>query len=65
MVAGVFVLYSASLQEILENNFIILKLFDIFSRGIYVVVLPEQASARGSDLVLSLSDQCWEIFLLK
>lgn len=65
MVPGVFVLYSASLQEVLENNFITLKLFDIFSRGIYVVVLPVQAHAWGSDLVLSFPDHCWEIFLLK
>lgn len=59
MVAGVFVLCSASLQEALENNFIILKWFDAFSRGICVVVLPVQVRAWVSDLVLSFPDQCW------
>lgn len=45
MVAGVFVLHSASLQEVLENNFIILKWFDVFSGEICVVMLPVKAWA--------------------
>lgn len=62
MLAGVFVLHSGSLQEVLENNFTVLKWF---SGEICVVVLPVQAWTWVSDLVLSFHDQCWEIFLLK
>lgn len=48
MVAGVLV-HSASLQWVLQNNFIILKWLDEFSGGICVVVLPVQAEAWVSD----------------
>lgn len=46
MVAGVLV-HSASLQWVLQNNFVILKWLDEFSGGICVVVL--QAGAWVSD----------------
>lgn len=57
MVAGVLV-HSVPWQCVLEKNFVVAKWLGVLSRGTYMVMLPVQAGAWVSDLIISVFAHC-------